>query len=83
MRKQYDPYLVSGSDGHLHDTRIKYGRGDRVRVIRGVLGGLTATVENLVEPLVVDGRTITAYRYELTMDNEKRITVPWDEVEGV
>ena len=48
MAKQYDPYTVRGQDGRITDTRLKYGRDDRVRIVRGVRGGETGTVESLV-----------------------------------
>ena len=83
MAKQYDPFLVRDSDGQLVDSRIKYGPGDRIRVVRGVLGGLTATVVRVLDQWVIDGRIVGDDRYELSLDNERKITVAWDEVEAV
>jgi hypothetical protein len=51
--------------------------------VRGVLGGRAATVEKLLDTFIIDGRAVTEHRYELLMDDGRKITAPWDEVEAV
>ena len=83
MAKEYDSYLVRGPDGRLTDTRFKYGRGDRVRIIRGVDGGTSGTVESLLGQINVDGRSVAEHGYHVVMDDGHVATVKWDEVEPV
>ena len=83
MAKQFDPYMERGPDGRITDTRLRYGRGDRIRIIRGVKGGETGTVESLVGQMVVDGRSVTMPAYHVVLDVGHIITIKWDEIEGV
>ena len=83
MAKEHDSYLVRGPDGRLNDTRFKYGRGDRVRIIRGVNGGETGTDESLLGQIMVDGRSVTEHGYHVVLDDGHVATVKWDEVEDV
>ena len=83
MAKQYDPYMERGQDGRITDARLKYGRDDRVRIVRGVKGGETGTVESLVAQMTVDGRSVTMPGYHVVLYAGDVITIKWDEVEGV
>ena len=83
MERTEDPYVVRGSDGLWYETRYKFGRGDRVRVLRGEFGGLTGTVESLVAQMMVDGRATNEKGYHVHLDEGRLVTVRWDGVEAV
>ncbi len=87
MSRQQDPYLVRRPDGLLEDTRGKFKRGDRVRIVEGSFVGRTGTVESLVAQTYNGEQWVTEPGYHVVLDKEVdgrlAVTVRWDTVEAI
>ena len=70
-------YLQQLPNGKWMDTRYKYGRGTRVRLIDGPHRGRQATVDSCV--FLQGKENVPGYHLELA--EEEWITVRWDWVE--
>ena len=75
-------YLVHLPDGRVIDTRGKFRRGDRVRVTSGPHAGVTGTADSLVAQLRENGRWIMMAGYHVRTDDNRNVTVKWDELEA-
>ena len=78
--KSYLKYLP---DGRVIDTRGKFKRGDRVRITAGPHVGVTGAADSLVAQMRENGRWITMAGYHVRTDDDRNVTVRWDELEAL
>ena len=74
-------HFVRRSDGRLEDTRYRYARGDRVRIMAGPYQGRFCIVESRVGQFHDEGRLVNEPAYQVTIDDGRWVTVRWDAVE--
>lgn len=74
-------HFVRRADGRLEDTRYRYAREDRVRIMAGPYLGRVGTVESRVGQFHDEGRLVNDPGYQVRLDDEGWVTVRWDAVE--
>jgi len=69
--------------GKIEDTRYKYGRGTRVKVVSGPYVGMLAEVSSCV--FIQDQSHPDANNpgYHITLEDGRWTTVKWDTIEAV
>ena len=71
-------FLVTGPDGRYVDTRLRFARGDRVRITHGPHAGRRATMESRLGQLSGDHGITTEVGYQVVLDDGRAVQVPWD-----
>ena len=79
MDEQPAPYFMKRPDGLWEDTRWRFGRGDRVRIISGDYAGCVGTVESIVAQMKIGDQWMTEHGYHVVLDNGGLATIMWDE----
>ena len=75
-------YIVDLPGGGVMDTRLRFGRDDRVRITQGPHAGRTATVESLLGCWIENSRPQIDPGYNLILDGVV-VSVRWDWVARV
>ncbi len=76
-------YLALRPDGSIVDTRLRFGRDDRVRITRGPHAGSLATVESLLGCWIKDNSPQSEPGYNVALDGGDVVSVRWDWVAPV
>ena len=71
-------YLILRPDGSVLDTRLRFGRDDRVRITQGPHSGLLATVESLLGRWIENSRPQNEPGYNVALDGGDVVSVRWD-----
>ena len=79
---QLEPYWRILPDGRIQDTRYRFGRGDKVRIISGQHEGHQGTVESCVFDWSVDYPEERAPGYHFKLDDGRWVTVRWDQLQA-
>ena len=74
-------YLIKRSDGSVLDTRLRFGRDDRVRITQGPHAGRLATVESLLGCWIKDSSPQRDPGYNVILDGGNVVSVRWDWVD--
>ena len=73
-------YLVQRPDGSVVDTRLRFGRDDRVRITQVPHAGRLATVESLLGRWIENSRPQNEPGYNVALDGDGDgvVSVRWD-----
>ena len=74
-------YLIDRPDGSVLDTRLRFGRDARVRIIDGPHSGRLATVESLLGCWIKDNSPQNDPGYNVVLDGAHVVSVRWDWVD--
>ena len=66
-------HFVRLPDGSLEDTRYRYARGTKVRVIEGPHKGHVATVNSCVGQFHAGGEMVLEPGYQVTLDDDREL----------
>ena len=77
------PFLQKRPDGLYEETRFKYERGTKVRIMGGPHQGMIAVVDSLIGTILEGEHWIAELGYNVLLDDGRCITIRWELVEAV